>query len=84
VPHYVVESYTANQGAALDDARRKACLTAEFGNGVHYLRTTFLPGDETVLHFFEAGSLQILRRAAARAELDHQRIVEAVELGASA
>jgi hypothetical protein len=42
-------------------------------------RTTFLPGDETILHVFEAPSLAALHRAARRAALQCERIVEAVE-----
>ena len=47
---------------------------------------TFLSGDETVLHLFEAPSAAELDRAGRRAELEFERIVEAVEgsLGAAA
>jgi hypothetical protein len=79
MPTYLVESYGANRDAELTDARERALHTAELGTDVHYLRTTFLPADETVLHVFEAASVDALRRAARLAELPHERIVEAVE-----
>jgi hypothetical protein len=46
---------------------------------VRYLRTTFVPRDETCFHFFDAPSPTVLGEAARLAELDHLRIVEAVE-----
>ena len=49
------------------------------GTVVRYVRTTFLPGDETVLHLFEARSSDALRNAARNAALPYERIVEAVE-----
>ena len=79
MPTYLVEAYAADAPAALDEARARAQLTAELGNGVRYLRTTFLPGDETLLHLFEAPSAEALRQAGALAELPHERIVAAIE-----
>jgi hypothetical protein len=79
MPSYVVESYLANTPAAVNDARERARSLTDAANGVRYVRTTFLPGDETILHVFEAPSLRELRRAAQLAELAHERIVEAVE-----
>jgi hypothetical protein len=46
---------------------------------VRYVRTTFLPGDETVLHVFEAPSAGALARAGRLAALHYERIIEAVE-----
>jgi hypothetical protein len=51
----------------------------ELGPGVRYVRTTFLPGDETLLHSFEAPSAAALQHAAQRAALHYERIIEAVE-----
>jgi hypothetical protein len=81
MPTYLVESYGANRQEELTDARERALRTAELGADVRYVRTTFLPADETVLHVFEAASVHDLRRAAGLAELPHERIVEAVEAG---
>jgi hypothetical protein len=46
---------------------------------VTYVRSTFLPADETVMHMFEAPSAEALGEAGRRAALEFQRIVEAVE-----
>jgi hypothetical protein len=77
VPTYIVESYGAD--GAIADQRARARLVAELGAGIRYVRTTFVPDDETVLHVFEAGSAEALRQAANGAELTVDRIVEAIE-----
>ena len=74
---YLVESYAASSVVA--EQRERARRTAELGSGVRYVRTTFLPGDETALHVFEATSPEALRNAARDAALNYERIVEAVE-----
>jgi hypothetical protein len=74
---YLVESYAV--GSVVDEQRDRARRAAEVGTGVRYVRTTFLPGDETVLHVFEASSAEALREAASAAALPYERIVEAVE-----
>lgn len=79
MPSYLVESYLAATPAAVEDARAQARRTAELGDGVRYVRTTFLPGDETILHFFEAPSASALEEAARRTALQFERIVEAVD-----
>ena len=79
MPSYVVESYAADSGAVVDDAQERARRTEELGDGVRYVRTTFLPGDQTILHFFEAPSAEELDRAGKLAALPFERIVEAVE-----
>ena len=79
MPTFLVESYGPNREDAVVDARERAARAAELGAGVRYVRTTFLPGDETVLHVFEAASAEELSRAAALAALQHERIVTAVE-----
>lgn len=77
VPSYLVESYATNGG--LERQRECARRAAELGAGIRYVRTTFLPGDETLLHMFEAPSMEALRHAGRRAALHYERIVEAVE-----
>jgi hypothetical protein len=79
MPNYLVESYLADSAAAVEQARERARRAAELGEGVRYIRTTFLPEDETVLHVFEARSLEALTHAGRLAELPIDRIVEAVE-----
>lgn len=82
MPRYLVESYSNE--AAVDDARERARLTARLGVGVIYVRTTFLPGEETLLHIFEAPSAQALDAAGRLAALEFQRIVEAIDAPAAA
>ena len=77
MPRYLVESYAAGEEVA--EARERALLAAELGAGVRYVRTTFLPDDETVLHMFEAPSVDAVDEAGRRAALQYERIVEAVE-----
>ncbi len=72
-----MESYAAS--SVVDEQRERARRTAEVGTDVRYVRTTFLPGDETILHVFEAPSMVALRSAAQRGALQYERIVEAVE-----
>jgi hypothetical protein len=79
MPSYLVQSYVAGSDEAMEDARSRARRTAELGNDVRYLRTTFLPGDEVVLHLFEAPSASVLDEAGRRAALPFERIVEAIE-----
>jgi hypothetical protein len=79
MPTFLLESYGANYGDAFANARERALLAAELGRDVRYLRTTFLPREETLLHVFEATSPEALRRAARLAALTFERIVEAVE-----
>jgi len=74
---YLVESYAAS--SVVEEQRERARRTAELGRGIRYVRTTFLPADETVLHMFEATSGEALRDAAREAALPYERIVEAVE-----
>jgi hypothetical protein len=77
MPSYLIESYAA--GSVVADQRGRAQLAAELGTGVRYVRTTFLPRDETLLHVFEAASLDAVLAAARDAALSYDRIVEAVE-----
>lgn len=83
VPTYLVETYGANHGDAFADARRRALRAGTLGSDVRYVRTTFLPAEETLLHVFEAPSPEALRSAAKQAALTYERIVEAVEEAAA-
>jgi hypothetical protein len=82
MPTYLVEAYLADSAAGLEEARQRALRTADLGAGVRYLRTTFLPADETILHLFEAASPEELRTAGRLAALEFERIVEAVDRSA--
>lgn len=78
MPRFLVESYVADSSAAFDDARERARSTAELSADVAYLESTYVPGDETVLHLFAAPSVGALADAGRRAGLQFERIVEAV------
>lgn len=77
MPRYLIESYAAD--GAVDEARQRARLAAELEPQIRYVRSTFLPDDEFVLHVFEAPSAETVREAARRAALQYQRLVEARE-----
>ena len=79
MPRFLVESYVAKSATAFDDACERARVTARVGVGVSYVHTTFLPGDETVLHFFDAPSAVAVEAAGREAGLEFERIVEAIE-----
>jgi hypothetical protein len=78
VPRFLVESYVAVSERHVREAVARARETAELGTGIRYVETTYLPGDETVLHLFEACSPESLTAAAERAGLQFERIVPAV------
>jgi len=77
MPTYIVESYGVDSIVA--DQRERAELAAELGTGITYIRTTIVPGDQTLLHLFEATSSDALREAVAVAALECDRIVEVFE-----
>ena len=78
MPRFLVESYVADSTAAFDDARERARLTAELAGDVTYVESTYVPGDQTVLHLLDAPSVAALEDAGLRAGLEFERIVEAV------
>ena len=78
MPRFLVESYLADSSAAFDDARERARITAEQGDDVHYVESTYVPGDETVLHLFDAPSIAALEQAGRSVGLQFERIVAAV------
>ena len=83
MPSYLVEAYLAAEPCLREQARGHARRTAELGEDVHYVRTTFVPDDETCFHMFDAPSSAVLGAAARRAALGHLRIVEAIEITGS-
>jgi hypothetical protein len=79
MPSYLVESYLSASSDALEDARSRARRAAEADPGVRYVRTTFVPGDETIFHVFEAPSAEALERASILAGLAVGSIAEAID-----
>jgi uncharacterized protein DUF4242 len=79
MPEYLVELYSIN-------ANSDSAVLARLGdaNGVRYLRSILIPGDETCLHLVEADSVEQVAEAFEQAGLKADRIVEAVGLQAPA
>jgi hypothetical protein len=83
VPDYCLELYLAGGSrAALEAAAGRARAAAEsfraHGRSVRYLRSTYLPEDETCLHFFTASSVEDVAEVAHQAELTGNRITRAI------
>lgn len=84
MPSYLVEvymprSHTQEARAGGQRARAAAEALTREGVPIHYVRTTFLPDDETCFHLFAAASAEIVEAASARAQLGRARIVPAIE-----
>lgn len=82
---YIAERYLPGitQEQLLDAARRAKLAAAEMttaGTPVTYLRSTFLPGDQTCYCLFEGPSEQAVRDANNKAEIPYERIIPALHL----
>ena len=80
---FLVEQYLARTNASAverhgERARRAAEELARDGTRIHYLRSIFVPEDETCFYLYEAVSADAVRDAAVRAGLSFERVVEAV------
>jgi len=85
VPEFLAEIYAARSDEdavtlGADRARRAAEALATEGVPVRYLRTIFVPEDETCLVLYEADSAEAVREAARRAGLAFERVAEAVSV----
>jgi hypothetical protein len=85
VPQYVVEQFLArtNRGAlaeAAEHALRAADELTSEGVGVRYLRSLYLPEDETCFHLFDGPSSEAVVEVSNRAALRRERIVEVVQI----
>lgn len=84
MPRYLVEAYVprsrAEDASAVGrDARTAAKELAREGTPVRYVRTTYLPEDETCFHVFEAPSEAAVSEVCRRAGINSGRIVQALE-----
>jgi hypothetical protein len=85
VPSYVIEAYVSSlEQGKLDNAAKRArevavALEAE-GRRIRFVRSTFLPTDEVGFLVFDAESADVVRELAGRADITHERIVEAVDV----
>jgi len=80
---FLLEFYVAQtDGAAVERGAERTRLAAEEltreGTPVRYLRSIFVPEDETCFFLYEAASADTVREAAERAELRFERVTEAV------
>ena len=78
MPRFLVESYVAVSPGAFGGACEHARRIAEKTPDLRYVDTTYLPGDEIVMHLFDAPSVEALEEAARRTGLQFERIVQAV------
>jgi len=89
VTRYLVELYLSRAGsdgvaAAAARARSAAEAMALEGLPVRWLRTIFVPEDETCFYLYEADTAELVRRAGARAGIAFERVLAATELDLSA
>jgi len=76
---YLPRSRAHEARATARNARAAAKALAQEGVPIRYVRTTYLPDDETCFYLFEAASTDIVEEAGRRAGLGRARIVPAVE-----
>ena len=84
MPTFLVEAYEPNgHGESLAGIeRRSRSVAAEVtreGTAVRYLRSIYVPADETCFHLFESLSIEGVEEVGRRAGLVFGRITEAVE-----
>jgi len=80
---FAAEVYAPGSGTSLDELSQRlrdaaAAITTD-GAAVRYVRSLFLPGDETCFHVFEADSTASVSDTTRRAGVLCARIVEAIE-----
>ena len=83
MPEFLVELYASRDSAAAveqgaEEARQAAVELNQQGTRVRFLRSLFVPEDETCFYLFEADSAESVRAAAQRAGLRFDRVAEAV------
>jgi hypothetical protein len=86
---FVLEAYlprTASGGLAATAARASSVTEAMRREGmqVRFLRSFFMPDDETCFHVFEAVSDREARSAGARAGISADRVLEAIDIEVTA
>jgi len=74
---FALELYVSRTDTAAVQRNAELARTAAEGTSVLYLRSIFMPEDETCFLFFEASSAADVGEVAARAGLDAERVVEA-------
>jgi hypothetical protein len=83
MPEFLVELYVSrnNPGVVAESrvrARRAADQMSREGAQVRFLRTMFVPEDETCFYMYEAATAEEVREAARRADLPFEHVAEAI------
>lgn len=76
---YLPQASTARLEEAASQARLAAEALSTDGIPINYVRTTYLAGDETCFHLFEANSAEDVAEAALRAGLPTGRVTRVIE-----
>jgi Nickel responsive protein SCO4226-like len=84
MPEYLLELYVARADALAveQDAARVRRAAEEYsreGTPVRYLRSIFVPDDETCFLIFEAPSAEAVREVARRASVSFEHVAAAIE-----
>lgn len=82
--HYLLESYLpkhelSTRAQMVARVRRAARAVSAQGTPVRYLRSIFIPVDESCFHLFEGPSAGAIEEVSRQAELDYDRIVEVLQ-----
>jgi hypothetical protein len=82
VAEFLLEQYVSRtDSAAVERGEERARVAAEQltreGTPVRFLRSIFVPEDETGFYLYEAASVEVVRELAKRAALPYERVVEA-------
>lgn len=86
---FIAEQYLSGcdagaAGRGAHAARRAAEQVSRDGARVRFVRSIFIPEDETCIYIYEADSIEAVREAIARAALRFEHLAEAVsESGAN-
>jgi hypothetical protein len=83
MPEFLVELYAPRADVArmrrgAQRARQAAAELSNQGTPVRYVRSIFVPDDETCFHLYRAGSVEAVREVESRAGLRFERISKAV------
>lgn len=82
--HYLMESYLpkhelSTRAQTVARVRRAARAVSLQGTPVRYVRSIFIPVDESCFHVFEGPSAEAIEEISRQAELDYDRIVEVLQ-----
>jgi hypothetical protein len=82
--HYLMESYVPRhqlpmRAETIARVHRAARAVSLQGTPVRYLRSIFIPSDESCFHLFEGPSAEAIEEVSRHAALEHDRIVEVLE-----